>query len=988
MKKILYVCFLLSYPFSLLSLPIGFRVPQGDRDYNQTKNEHFYIYHDKMTPHEAQMILESLEKARPILNSWFKTKRSSVMPVISSAITSNASFANFFTDAIELQTLGQGHRDLFWHEYVHMMMYMHIKNFFGSAGTIFHIPWMPAWFLEGLAEALSMSIDAERQANIERHHALHDSWPSFDRLHSLYAESNFFERGYASSGAFVTWILRKGYEKNQDFLVDLLKRFYKYTLPLYYPFSATPFSKFLPMDNALLDFFGKNGRQLYAEYKEEARLHWEKHRGKSFLKENEEAKVFSSKPDIQVHGDRIHIYTQDKSLQTKRKQLRFSRKNFARKDSKHLETFPENVFSITYGGDYTLALEALPAFKTGLPRFRIVLLNQMEKTLLIEREGQISDLGESRHRVFWKESIYEKTRICYTLKMNLVHLNHPLNPKKVKCSLSLTLPKSLDIVGIENEDVEGKTYVQKIWYSIQEQTIKGDLYTLWSWDLDNDKIKGMQISPQNKIYSVAKTNSHYWVLVGERAHRTLIKVAKNSKCLGLLKVDDYIKSIYALEKDLILSISNLKGYYVKKEDPTQWTLEPCRDLSTHTSPLLIAMHSPEIDLKKALAKSSLWEEAKPFPTSKAKKTFGEDIPGKVLAKDEGAEWKARPVFALPWIGANDALGSQIGFLSIPLMDHMQNETINATFLYGLQSKYPNTEITATSTRYWPQLALSLYRRQLWNGRYRSENQELLNSFIDEKGLRLVNSIQGFLPGISMLLTTGFLYARRDPYIGPRTAGSEGHLLQPLGIFILRGRFASWAYSFSLDGSYTSESWNDNFDYNVLNTTLGISKSLPFLSSTLAFNLEGGRTRGKSGKTPVLQQFYTPLRTFLPGSASSDGYTRNSFSMFGQGRLLATEFGDTRAKAEINWYYPVIQDWDRLIWIMYFQELRFSTFFNYGGTWYHERERAWDRFLFAHAYSLDMFFENKGVRFNLGVGAGQVNVGAGQVFLNAGINLFF
>ena len=136
-------------------------------------------------PQEALATLNSLEAARPVLEQWLGHRREDVLPVILSSTTSNASFANFITDALELQTLGQGDRDLAWHEYTHNMMYQHLYNFLGPTGAIVHLPWLPAWWIEGLAEATSQSIGSDWMYSIERLTVLEKDWPAYAKLHSL-----------------------------------------------------------------------------------------------------------------------------------------------------------------------------------------------------------------------------------------------------------------------------------------------------------------------------------------------------------------------------------------------------------------------------------------------------------------------------------------------------------------------------------------------------------------------------------------------------------------------------------------------------------------------------------------------------------------------------------------------------------------------------------------------------------------------------------
>lgn len=971
-----------------LSLPIGFGVPQADRVYHQTTNPNFLIYHDAEASQEARLIMDSLESARPILNHWFDIARKGPMPVISSAVTSNASFANFLTGAIELQTLGQGQRDLFWHEYVHMMMFLHLENFMGHAGTIFHIPWMPAWFLEGLAEALSVSVRSERQASIERKQALTHSWPSYDRLHSLYSSSGFFEQGYASSGAFVSWILRKGYAKEANFLPLLLKRFYKYTMPYYYPLSATPITDFLPMDEALRDFLGKKGRELYEEYKAEAEAYWASHRKFRFLDSAQAAsKIFYSLPLIKSYHDKIFTLQSHTDTHLAETELSFDPESGFVNIRKATGTlFSRKIFKILDHGDFPIGIETVPALKTGLPIYRIVFLKKNESTyerdsLIVQREGQIGELGESLDKIYWDETVYEVSRLCYIHKSDL-NLQKPVEQHQVHCPISETLPRTLEIIGGDYTSRDEKFFGNHAWYAIHEQTLEGDRQELWEWKPDQESFTQIPHDERALPLRIVKLGSSRWMLISERTHRTLVKTGSHGECLGMLTLEEDLVSMTATDEELILGFSVNGGYALRKVHPKTLSLEPCRAASTHISPLLLAMRDPKISLASAIKDASLWKKWD-IEKKITAAPMGKATEKTLLSDNKDAEWHPRPILALPWIGANDALGYQLGFVSVPLMDHMQNETVYASVLYGIESRYPNTELSLISTRFWPQLSLSAYRRQLWNGNFRVGGNDIVTSYIDEKGTRLAMNLIAYLPGLNISFTTGLLAARRDPYMGPKTVGSQGTMLEPFGTLAFSGVVHTWSWLLALDGQIAPGEWNPNFDFNVLGSRASLRTRLPFLNSILGFQLEGSRTRGPIQKTPLLKQVYFPLKTFIPGSGSS--YTQNSFPLFGNGRLLQANFGDTKARGEANWSFPLVNDWDKLLWIMYFYELRFSSFVNYGGAWY-QNENPRSRLMLAHGYSLDMLFENKGVHFNLGLGAGQVKPGPGQIFFNAGFDL--
>ena len=106
---------------------------------------------------------------------------------------------------------------------------------------------------------------------MERYQALSGQWPSWDRIHSLYTSGPFNYRGYATSGAFVSWILRSN---DANKLGSTLEQFKAKSMPWYWPWALTPFNGFLPMDHALEHLTEEKGRKLYEQYKAEATKFW------------------------------------------------------------------------------------------------------------------------------------------------------------------------------------------------------------------------------------------------------------------------------------------------------------------------------------------------------------------------------------------------------------------------------------------------------------------------------------------------------------------------------------------------------------------------------------------------------------------------------------------------------------------------------------------------------------------------------------------
>jgi hypothetical protein len=199
---------------------------------------------------------------------------------------------------------------------------------------------------------------------------------------------------------------------------------------------------------------------------------------------------------------------------------------------------------------------------------------------------------------------------------------------------------------------------------------------------------------------------------------------------------------------------------------------------------------------------------------------------------------------------------------------------------------------------------------------------------------------------------------------------------------------TFSWSNYLSGRIAPAALNENFDYNQVGFGSTISRTIgPLWATRLSLGIEGSRTRGP--KRRELQEVYRPLKTFVPGSGG--GYNQNSFPLAGEagGGLFSPVFADTQGRVKVNTTTPLVSDLDTLLWILYLERLDFSMFYNYGAAWNGaEPRRGWDKLIRAHGYALDLQLENKGVRFNLGVGAGQVVGQAFEVYLTTGFDALF
>ena len=972
------------------ALPIGFGLNQGSLEYSEIHDDFFYVYHDKRTPTEGAMVLNALAAARPILERWFDEKRTRPLPVILSAVSENASFANIVTDAIELQTLGQSEKSLTWHEYTHMTMYSRFRNFFGPAGDLLHVVWLPAWYIEGLAEALSVSVGSDVTAGIERWQALTNTWPSYERLHSLYVKAGFFETGYATSGALVSYLWRKS-DANQ--LPQFLSNFRDYTMPWWWPWTIVPFNQFLPLDAALQDLVGMNGKELYESYKRDARAHWQNASQDRFLVgETGDRRYFSSLAGLKTNGqDVMHVITVDN--QTQEVAIEFDQKSGWATDFKPIRPIDDAMASTAriINPDLTAAIEFDPQdYDARNPSNEILLewrnRKQQQTRRKIRRYGLIQNLFETKYHIAWLEIQQASSRLCYVAKKQI-------GKTKPTCPVKSTQPQRLRVLGetVVANAAQHHGFVRQIWLHRESEKLAGSQHEILAFDFDTLQLRPPLLTTEARPVAVAPVGPNLYVLMGERNQRSIRRYGANGQCLGMQRFKDHILDLLALEDgSLILSLFAGDGRHLRKLSPKAQIEHACTPVDPPISPLLYAVREPnrQTDLKTAFAAADLWQVQSQALTTAQSKALAQ-APGldqaaqgdpEQIQRAKRAAWRSRPVLAFPWIGAEDAMGTQYGVVSVPLMDHMQNETIRTTFLYGPESRYPSTELTFSSARFRTDLDVSIYKAQSYNGLLavcrqfdetnRCLEREIQTSYLDENGARIESATPFRLLGGSGTLGLGLKYAHLSPYFGPRGV-RHGWLTEPTGGVSLSHGLGRFSWTNAITGRIAPAAFNTRFDYNQLGFSSTLARTFASLWYTnVSLGLEGSRTRGT--KRRELQEMYRPLKTFIPGSGG--GYNQNSFPLSttaGSGLFNAIQ-GDTQGRLKLNTTTPLIRDLEKMIWILYLERLDFSMFYNYGAAWRGTEPRVgWMRLQRAMGYALDLQLDNKGVRFNVGLGTGKV-----------------
>lgn len=925
---------------SALALPIGFGRNQAELEFSEASNKDFIVYFDRETPEEGRFTLRALEAARPHLESWFGIERDRVLPVVVSSVTGGASFANFITDALEIQSMGQGDRALVWHEYTHAMMYRHLKNIFGPPGAILHLPWMPVWFIEGLAESTSVSVGSDYQAAVERYQALTGEWPSYDRLHSLYG-SNFSSRGYAVSGAFVTWLIRK---QGGARLPQILERFRDMSMPWWWPWAAVPFNGFMPMDDSL----GTPGRELFEAYKQDAVARHRRIEGEKAMPLAASARAQGA---IALGGPGLVAVMTTRGVYDPKTGWLVATGPSPERDSPSTSGSPGRASS-----------------------------NPGDPDLQAWRHTQV---GED---LVWMEQRKNVTRLCRARRAGSGDLSPP------DCPVEARFPQSIDWLGWD--PVESRVYLTRKTHSLSR-----DRYEILSWKPGDKVAQLSRVSPgpagEVAPIAIARNGEDLVMVAAGRQHRHLVLFNPvDGNCRGMHRMVDLPLAIESLPRGAAAMALWTPAGIVARKSPAgqvrrEFPMAGCSLQPGPTSPLLEAVRGLETAARPGM--TGLDEALRLAATSPGPKPGKTDAPVQDDAAIEvrDAKWRGRSVLAFPWIGADDALGPQFGFVSVPLMDHLQNETVRLSFLVGAQSRYPNTDLRLLSTRWRPTLSAAVFRQQTYNGVVTaSPDGELDLSYLDETGVK-VEADMTWRPGSSVISWgAGLKQSSMEPYLGPSNvrSGMLSELSTSLAAStpVSRGRHA---LSGALFARVAPSETNSNFDYNAIGAQGNLSIDPRFLKSRFGLGIEGSRTRGK--KMRELKEVYRPLKTFVPGSGG--GYNQNSFGLAGEGWLFAGRYGDTQGRLKADWTVPLVEDFEKLLWIFYVDRLDFSAFLNYGGAWNRSSHGAMppaSRLFGAHGYNVDLQLDNKGVRFNVGAGVGQVFQKPWEAYLTAGFDALF
>ena len=516
-----------------------------------------------------------------------------------------------------------------------------------------------------------------------------------------------------------------------------------------------------------------------------------------------------------------------------------------------------------------------------------------------------------------------------------------------------------------------------MWFSERNQTLKGDYYHVRALNLQSKRVMRYPKVFSQKPISVATAKNHLWVITAGSTYRQLQKHDLKGNCLGQIWYAELPRRVFSLGKDhFAIQLSNLYSSSLLVERSASKRLVKC-DTSRHVSPMLFALNGEQKDFESILSGSDLWKNPV-LPKLTGKESALDQGDAIDIADTRPAKYRLKHGATSPWIGA-DPEGLSVGILSLPLMEFSQNEEMRLSALWGLESKFPDIDLTIRSTRFWPLWTLHAQKTIAFNGAFvttdSSGTPRLQTSFFDSLSAGLSASLP-WAPIANLSTTLSYKFFDRSFYRNEgalEAAGFNSGINHEFGLGVSHlARIKRWSLSTSSQFDFSPDGINKNLIYTHL--SLGQTISFPHLwriSSSVGW--EFARSRGS--KQTLLQQLYRPLKTFVPGEGS--GFNNfhleavDFFEKLPPGRLFSARYGENQARAKATLTLPIVKHMDKLLYIFYLQRIDLSNFVNFGGAWFGESlDIPFSDFVWAHGHSLDMQFEAKGIQFSLGLGAGR------------------
>lgn len=952
---------------------------ERDVNWKRLNSGRFSLYFDEKAEPFARHALSSFEYAYPYLSQILGVtlplenhpskddnrtivSNFSYIPIVLSTRGDFGGFANFGTQNIELQLASGSSASLFQHELVHRLMYEHFDPSFGPAGRAFSLAMLPTWWIEGLAEYLTESVGRIDTAGVSRTMALNDSYLSWDRMHALYGQGDFFLRGYVTSGRLVKYIVEK---TNTSDLNELLKNwFWKTVTP---PFVNAPDRFYSQM------FDGKSGREIYNEFKASEKQYW------TSRYEN-----MPSLPKGKTYFSGLGVGYPAPIVFTKKNVVLSSMQN---------EPY--------YGGLY---VDNIETGKWGIRKLSIDGSSRFD--LLPYKESgdgfwtaQNQRMPNAAHGAQILYTTYDgtlenfnKKSIKFETKMNLSTSSDPYSVDAIyarpnKKAWILAVKRGVQYL------FEGDAYLKttksvhswpaahsvrfvKVAAALREkETEQSCVDFVVNTDLENTYLE--RFCPADKSLKILETGSQTLFIkdATRLADESLVALVGWNDALGLARIRDqkteFLGPLIEYADNLqptpatnaiALWVYNGDSYTLRHVDLETFTKQSQAWRNTlpdssiwKNDPVHTAYSPPFVQYAKMFSKSV---DTRIADNADDKSESAKTIPA------EDAAYRSKHFYTYPTVLPPPLAPWTFGLTSIPLQDEMERYRILLNVVYNSDTKAVGGAVSYQSNRLFDGFLASVYSQERYNGQYYIQVGNKLSTgvnYLREQGLELQSTHQ-FLPtslGLNLKLSGAKVEPSSDTYFDKRPPASLGatrtYLLESgaslyFNLFQLAylvnysekqnttdtvslGHYLLWSMGGAL-GVETSRSFletkdglnNDAVPLKFSRVSASTQMALGYREKLLTLRSNISGTLGQHAFH--LREIYQPYRTYLAGAGSS----LNAVNMLitGDANIFnrSTGYWSYRNSADVS--FPIVSDFDQKLYIAYFEAVRGELVIARGG----------------------------------------------------------
>lgn len=483
-------------------------------------------------------------------------------------------------------------------------------------------------------------------------------------------------------------------------------------MPWYFPLAFNPLSSFLPWDRALENSVALPGAELFKRYQAEATRYWQSHRsGPHFSTELAGSKLlFTSVGTLSNKGDRATITFTDANV-TRIQALEFdpqtgcpaTHSTAASNVSPEVPKPASVAFRLLGSRAWVGSVpKILP--ESGLSTDEIFLLEEHAsfeaRRTLYASAGQISNLWQEQNHIYWLEYVGETARVCRISKSD--KMDEPT------CVVSVRMPQSLALLGERTRD----ELTQELIFGLSEQTLLGDRHRIFALDLVRGTQRELTYELGGRPLAYAEAGGGIFLLVAHRQRRVIHEISSDGACRADLHLEDTpVRMVGLADGSLVLGL-----YGGDARGPQN------KSGSTHSRRLPRSINPP-IPASGCNASSGVW------PTYQPQTRIGRRHPLRARAlpllrrcsrrhPSRKSKAKTRPQSAMP-LGRQDRSWLSLdwcrrrlglsGWLDLDSLDGSPTKRNRASDVsLRCQSRYPNSDLSFTTTRYWPTLQASLF----------------------------------------------------------------------------------------------------------------------------------------------------------------------------------------------------------------------------------------------------------------------------------------